>query len=70
MMAQRSVDVLETPHPWEITESHSYYTQVALWEQIAPDPWRMWKLIPVQDENPQAGSEINKYDPPPMYSPK
>ena len=43
--------------------------QVVLWEQVASHPQRIWKLIPVLDENPStAFSDEHKAAPP--YSTK
>ena len=52
--------------PIKITQT----AQVALWEQIASDPWRMWRLIPVQDENAPAGLDDKLYEALPAYSAK
>ena len=44
--------------------------QVVLWENINPDPWRIWKLIPVRDEGPSRGLAIEKEEAPPEYPAK
>lgn len=41
--------------------------QVVLWENANPDPWRIWKLIPVQDEGPSRRLVIDKEEAPPEY---
>ena len=47
-MAQRSVYIPVYQRFPEIT----CIAQVALWEQGgSSDPWRIWKLIPVQEED-------------------
>jgi len=45
-------------------------TQVALWERIASDPWRIWKLVPVQEGNALTGLDAGKHNDPPSYSAK
>ena len=42
--------------------------QVRLWENIAPDPWRIWKLTPVRVDGNSAVWGEKKHDPPPKYS--
>ena len=43
--------------------------QVRLWDsdQNASDPWRMWKLTPIQDSGPAAELD-GKEEAPPDYS--
>jgi len=46
-------------------------TTVRLWEHIACDPWRIWKLIPIQDGgDSSAGLGDKKDEAPPKYSAK
>jgi len=42
-------------------------TSVTLWENIDPAPWRIWKLLPVQEERP---STDKKDEAPPQYCTK
>ena len=44
--------------------------QVAFWEQIASGSWRIWKLIPVHDENPPTEFDGEKHATLPVYSAK
>ncbi|KAF9648181.1 hypothetical protein BDM02DRAFT_2345997 [Thelephora ganbajun] len=47
-------------------------TKVGLWEHIDinSDPWRIWKLIPVENEDLPTGLDIKKDEVPPKYSAK
>jgi len=45
-------------------------TQVALGEQIASDPWRIWKLVPVRAGNLLTGLDAGKRNAPTTYSAK
>ena len=45
-------------------------TQVRLWEQTASHPWQVWKLIPVQVDDPPTGLDDQKEEALPKYPSK
>jgi len=65
-MTQRSVDVLGNASCKGFLKV-TRITQVALREQIASDPWRIWKLVPIREGNPLAVSDDGKHNAPTVH---
>ena len=66
-MVQRSVDIPQNVS-CRISLKPDRIVQVALWDNGGSShPCRIWKLIPVKEENLPTGSDSKKNDAPPTY---
>ena len=61
------VDILKKCSVRERSLKIACIAQVTLWENLNSGSWRIWKLIPVQDEGLSTGSDDKV---PPEYSAK